>query len=255
LGAARTWALSVQIVGMTSACTFILCRRMRVDWPMLQGALWGCLLGTPAGLWFFVPRVPWTWAIVLYCSVWFAVGCALLQWGRVIAVRPDRKVPAGPTLTKFAFLSGVLGGGCFGAVLGGGAAIPFYLVMVLLRRSSLRTAMASSTMLMGFNALVSLLCLATTGDLEPVVLDRWLATAPVVCVGAPLGFLALLRCPPRYLLLSAAVSCLAGALWTLVHFESELGPWGLLAFGLILLYLAKACRALTLLGDLKMKMP
>lgn len=247
LGAARTWAISVQIVGMTSAITFVLCRRLRVDWPMVRGAVFGCLLGTPIGLWLVVPRVPWTWAIVLYCSMWCALGVALFQWGRVIAERPDPKLPAAPKLTRVAFLAGGLGGGCLGAILGGGTAIPFYVVMVLLRKSSLRTAMTSCTMLMGFNAFLSLAFLAAAGDLEPAILNRWLATAPIVCVGVPLGFLALLRFPPRFVLFQTAIACLAGAGWMLWRFQSDLGLEGLLAIALGVFYLTKACRTLTLL--------
>ena len=251
LDAARTWGLSVQIVGMTSAITLILCRRLTVDWPMVRSGVWGCLFGTPLGLRYFAPLVPRTWAIVLYCAVWCAFGLTLLQWGRVIAERPDQRVPPGTKLTKFAFLAGWLGGGCFGSVLGGGAAIPFYVVMVLLRRTSLRTAMTSCAMLMGFNAFLSLAFLSVVGGLEPAALGRWLATAPVVCVGVPLGFLVLQRCPPRFLLLLAAVSCLAAAAWMLVRFQSDLGGGGLLAVGLGVLYLTKACWTLNLLGDVK----
>lgn len=247
----RTWSLSLQVVGMTSAITYILCRRLPVDWPMVRSSGWGCLWGAPLGLRYFAPYFSGTWAIVLYCSIWCALGLALLHWGRAIAERPDQTVRPDRRLTRFAFLAGLLGSGCFASVLGGGAALPFYAVMVLLRRTSLRTAMASCAMVMGFNAFLSLAWLAVFGGLEPAGHSRWLATAPVVCFGVPLGFLLLERIAPRLLLLLAAVSCLASVVWMLVRFQSDLGGGGLLAVGLGVIYLTKACWTLNWLGDVQ----
>lgn len=248
---ARTWGLSIQVVGMTSAITFILSRCMTVDWPMVRSAAWGCLFGTPLGLRYFAPLFPKSWSVALYCIIWCAFGLTLIQWGGKIAERRDDLTPPGARLTKLAFFSGLLGGGCFASVLGSGSALPFYAVMVLLRRTSLKTAMTSCAMLMGFHTILSLVFLTLFGGLEPAVHGSWLATAPIVCLGVPLGFLFFERFSPPSMLFLTAACCLASAVWMLVRFQTDLGAGGIIAVGLGITYLTAGCLRLNWLGEVQ----
>jgi hypothetical protein len=85
---------------------------------------------------------------------------------------------------------------------------------------------------MAFTSLVAVatraavaLCDPTQSVLAPGVADYWLAAAPVVVVGAPLGALAVSVIPRGLTLALVALLCLAQLVWSCL--QAQLAPGGL----------------------------
>ncbi len=250
LAAACDFGFAVQAVGMTSAVTFVLCRGMTVDWSMVRSAAAGSLIGLPLGLTYLAPLVPTTVALGLYCGLWGAVGLSLLSRADEITDQEDALVRPGKMLATAALVSGGLGAACLGSVLGSGGVVPFYAVMLLLRRVSLRTAMASCVVLMGFNAVLGLMVRAGTSGLDVSLFERWLVAAPIACVGAPLGLMLLERGRPVATMMSVGAGCLALVAWMALRLRDEAGLLGLIVVTVGILYLMLGCRVLDWMGML-----
>jgi len=67
------------------------------------------------------------------------------------------------------------------------------------------------------------------GTVQPGTFENWLAAAPVVALGAPLGALVVSRVGRRPALLFVSLLCVAQFVWTLVHERVWMHPWILVA--------------------------
>jgi uncharacterized membrane protein YfcA len=156
----------------------------------------------------------------------------------------------GPSRTRFAadpaigFVVGVLGG-LLASIIGVGADILLYGLLVLLYHTDIKVAIPTAVILMAFTSLVGTGCVLLGAVWLPAsrasVLDvfpYWLAAAPVVAVGGPLGSLVSRFVPRRSLMAFVAVLCLAQYAWTCYH-EHIVG-WllALAALGVLVLNLA-----------------
>lgn len=250
LGDVLDFSFAVQAVAMTSAMIFVFCRSLKVDWLMVRQAALGSLFGLPLGLTFLSPTVPTRLVLALYCVLWSALGFVLLRRSRAIASQTDDSLHGAAILPSAAFLAGALGGALVLSVLGSGGAVPFYVVMLLLRRASLPTAMASCAMLMGFNAYLALAFRLVVHGMDEAVWNRWLVAAPVVCLGVPLGLLLLDRSRAKLTLRLVAVACLGQALWIAIQFRAEFGLLGLVFTGVAVLFLILSCGLMDSVGRL-----
>lgn len=248
LAATRDFGFAIQAVGMASAVTFVLCRGMTVDWSMVRCAASGSLIGLPLGLTYIAPSAPTALALGLYCGLWCAVGISLVSRADEITDQEDAPARPGRMLTAAALVSGGLGAAFLGSVLGSGGVVPFYAVMLLSRRASLRTAMASCVVLMGFNAVLGLSVRAVTSGLDVSVFERWLVSAPIACVGAPLGMMLMERGRPSATMVCAGLGCLALAATMAPRLHDEAGPLGLIFVVVGVLYLMLGCRVLDWMG-------
>lgn len=98
-----------------------------------------------------------------------------------------------------------------------------YAALVLYYRTDLKVAIPTSVVIMAFASLVGImvnLALSKTVggvySIEPAVFWNWLAAAPVVALGAPLGAVVVARMPRAPTLLIVSTLCIAQLVWTLV---------------------------------------
>lgn len=228
----RDFSFAVQSIGMTSATIFILARRQPLAWAMLKGAMLGSLIGTPLGIWFIAPLIPELWIKVTFAVIWASFGVLHLYRIREIAShvgmtefdeRWDFRVGLGV---------GSVAGATIAAVTGVGIDMVLYAALVLLCRADLKIAIPTSVVIMAFTSVLGIVVKNLTTGLQPGVFENWLAAAPVVCLGAPLGAFMVSFIGRKPTLLFVAVLCVGQFIWTCYAERRVLG-WGGTAIALL----------------------
>jgi uncharacterized protein len=217
----RNFGLAIQSIGMVSASIYILCERRPLALPMLRPAMWGALVGTPFGACFIAPGMDDLVVKLVFAILWASFGILLcLKQKEMLA---NQAIVSGrePWHTLIGLLVGVLGG-IVASITGVGIDMAIFVVLVLLDRADLKIAIPTSVILMAFTSVVGLLSnvlLAATGNplyaMDPEVFYSWLAAAPVVALGAPLGAFVVQLIPRGPTLIFVALLCIAQFAWTL----------------------------------------
>ncbi len=227
----RDFSFAIQSIGMTSATIFILCRRQPIEWPMLCWAVLGSAIGTPIGVLLLAPLVSGLFIKVLFAVVWCSFGVLHLYRLKEI-VRHEGLAPGAHRFDRNAgFLVGLVAGATVSSITGVGVDMVLYAVLVLLCQADLRIAIPTSVIIMTFTSLFGLAAKTLFGSLQPGVFENWLAAAPVVVLGAPLGAFIVNRIGRTSTLLVVSILCVGQFLWTL---QNEWAALGLLGAGLAL---------------------
>ena len=236
----RDFSFAVQSIGMVSASIFILARRLPLEWNLLLPAMLGALVGTPLGILFIAPLVPALWIKVSFAVVWASFGVLHLYRTREFCEQHGACRPR-PRLDRWLGLSlGLTAGATVAAITGVGIDMVLYAALVLLRRADLKIAIPTSVLIMAFTSLVGIAFKAAVTGVEPGVYENWLAAAPVVALGAPLGVFIVNRIGRKPTLYVVAVLCIAQFAWTVQNEWAALGFGGfaLALFGVLLFNLA-----------------
>jgi uncharacterized membrane protein YfcA len=233
----RDFSFAVQSIGMTSASIFILCTRQKLEWVILRWALLGTLIGTPLGILLIAPHVSGTLIKVAFAVTWASFGLLHLRRTRDICANIGETPAAHRFDRKVGFTVGLLAGGTVASVTGVGIDMALYAVMVLLMRADLKVAIPSSVIIMAFTSVVGSLTKLVGAGFVDEVYHNWLAAAPVVVLGAPLGALIVSRIGRRPTLYVVALLCLAQFVWVMRDESARLGWVGILgAIGAVLAF-------------------
>ncbi|TNE60497.1 MAG: sulfite exporter TauE/SafE family protein [Alphaproteobacteria bacterium] len=224
----RDFSFAVQSIGMTSASIFILARRQPLATSLLRGALIGSLFGTPLGIFAIAPFVPELWIKVTFAVVWASFG--LLHLYRI------REIAAHTGMTEFderwdfrlGLRLGFLAGATVAAVTGVGIDMVVYAALVLVCRADLKIAIPTSVIIMAFTSVLGILVKMVGPGVQPGVYENWLAAAPVVALGAPLGAFMVDLIGRRPTLVFVAVLCVGQFVWTCISEQASLGVQGIL---------------------------
>lgn len=235
----RDFSFAVQAVGMTSASIYILCSRKELEWPMLKAALPGALLGTPLGIIFIAPLATDLFIKLLFAAMWCSFGLLHLYRINEISSYVGMTPHDASFDYKVGFSVGLLGSLTIASITGVGIDMMIYMVLVLWCHADLKIAIPTSVILMAFTSLVGIAAKLLLGTIEPGTFENWLAAAPVVAIGAPLGAIVVSRIGRRLTLLLVSVLCVLQFFWTLVHEKQFLTAWNLSAtlLGLVLFLL------------------
>ena len=225
----RDFSFAVQAIGMTSASIWILCRRQPLEWPMLRAALIGSLIGTPLGVVHVAPLVPDLFIKLLFAALWCSFG--------LLHLRRIREITGYEGMTphdlafdhRVGFLVGLFGGMTVASITGVGIDMLIYMVLVLWCHADLKIAIPTSVVLMAFTSVVGIAMKLVLGGVAPGTFEHWLAAAPVVAIGAPLGAWVVTRIGRRPTLYLVSLLCVAQFAWTLIHERTSLGVWTLIA--------------------------
>jgi uncharacterized membrane protein YfcA len=228
----RQFSFAIQSAGMTSAAIFILCSRRPLATNLMLWAMLASAITLPVASALLTPRVPEPTVKLAFACIWGAFGFLTLvklremrHWHHVPRPHNRKDMIAGVVV-------GVLGGVAT-ALTGVGIDMIAYTVLVLLYRCDLRIAISTSVVLMAFSSLVATLTTAAAGDFSPDLLGHWVAAAPVVIFGAPLGALCVALIPRTPTMLFVAVLCLIQLVWMTAHVG--VGPIGLAAVAVTML--------------------
>lgn len=222
----RDFSFAVQAIGMTSASFFILARRQPLALSMLQGAGIGTLVGLPVGIFLVAPYLPDLWIKVVFAVIWAGFGLLHLYRAREFAAQTGML----EFDERWDFRVGLLVGGVAGLLVvsatGVGVDMMVYAALVLLCRADLKIAIPTSVVIMAFASVYGLLWKLPTTGLQPGVFEHWLAAAPVVALGAPLGVLIVNKVGRLPTLLFVAVLCVGQFAWTCINEYAQLGVTG-----------------------------
>lgn len=225
----RDFSFAVQSIGMTSASIFIILNRQPVEWPMVRWAILGTLVGTPLGILFVAPFVPELYIKLLFAIVWASFGILHLFRLREFA-QHNGLAPAAHRFDRTAGLAvGFFSGLTVAAITGVGIDMVLYCVLVLLCQADLKIAIPSSVIIMAVTSLVGIATKNLLGDVQPGVFENWIAAAPIVIFGAPLGAFVVNRIGRAPTLFFVSLLCLGQFVWTLSTEWSRLGIPGLVA--------------------------
>lgn len=223
----RDFSFAVQSIGMTSASIFILARRQPLAWAMLKGSLLGSLIGTPLGIFFIAPLVPELWIKVVFAVVWASFGVLHLYRVNEFSSNTGMTSPGERWDFRVGLVVGLAAGSTVAAVTGVGIDMVLYAALVLLCRADLKIAIPTSVLIMAFTSVLGIAVKATLTGVQPGVFENWLAAAPVVALGAPLGAFAVALIGRKPTLLFVAVLCLGQFVWTCYAERVALGSTGI----------------------------
>lgn len=224
----RDFSFAIQSIGMTSAGILILARRQPLAEAMLKGGMLGALVGTPLGILFLAPWIPGLWIKLVFAVIWASFGMLhLFRIGEIVShvgmtefdERWDFRVGV---------LVGTVSGATVAAVTGVGIDMVLYAALVLLCRADLKVAIPSSVILMAFTSLVGVAVKTLTTGFLSGTFENWLAAAPIVALGAPLGTVVVAYIGRRPTLLFVAVLCVGQFVWTCYVEREALGLGGML---------------------------
>ncbi len=219
----RNFGLAVQSIGMVSASIYVLSARRPIDWHLLRPALWGAAIGTPAGAIFVAPIIPDLWVKLTFAIVWASFGIMHLIKMREL-VSSHRETKSWYTYdTPIGLAAGIIGG-VVASITGVGIDMVIYAILVLLYRADLKTAIPTSVILMAFASVVGITTNILLSHWNPArypmdseVFANWLAAAPVVALGAPLGALVVNLISRTPTLVFVSLLCIGQFVWTLWH--------------------------------------
>ncbi len=224
----RDFSFAVQSVGMTSASIFILCRRQPVEWPMLRWAMLGSLLGTPLGILCIAPLISPLMIKIVFAVLWCSFGVLHLYRLNELT-RHEGMAPGAHRFDRIAgLLVGFLAGATVSSITGVGIDMVIYAVLVLLCQADLKIAIPTSVIIMAFTSLVGIATKSITNTVNPEVFGNWLAAAPVVAIGAPLGAFIVDKIGRKLTLLLVSILCIAQFFFTIHSEWATLGIQGLL---------------------------
>ena len=153
---------------------------------------------------------------LLFAVIWAAFG--IFHWARRREIEglKGRGVHTPRSDLVLGLAIGVAGG-LITAVTGVGINMLLYMVLVMLLRSDARIAIPTSVISMASLSLVAVASRALLGGAHPEVYLNWLAAAPVVVLGAPLGAWMVQVLPRAPTLWIVSALCVAQFAWTCVH--------------------------------------
>ena len=243
----RDFGFAIQSIGMTSASIFILCTGRPLERRLLKWAMLGSLLATPLAVAFLAPHVDERVMKMLFAVVWGSFGIMhFVKLNQICAATGMTRMS--PAFDRGAGLAiGIAGGGLIASLTGVGIDMLLYVVLVLLARADLKIAIPTSIVIMAWTSLVGITSVFTLSWLapdlwmpDPELGGSWLAAAPVVALGAPLGAFVMSRIRRKPTLLFVSGLCLVQFVWMAWSERVSLGSWGiaLSIAGLLLFNLA-----------------
>lgn len=221
----RDFSFAVQSIGMTSAAIFILARRQPIATAMLTGAMVGATLSTPVGILLVAPLLSELWIKLVFAVLWASFGVLHLYRLNEIASHSGMTDFDERWDFKAGLVIGLLAGATVAAVSGVGIDMMLYTALVLLCRADLKIAIPTSVIIMAYTSIIGIavkVFLSAEG-IQPGVFENWLAAAPVVAIGAPLGVYIVAKIGRKPTLLVVAGLCVVQFIWTL---QSEFGRLG-----------------------------
>jgi len=178
------------------------------------------------------PFMPDMWVKLAFAIIWCSFGLMhLVKLPELIAAQGvSRRWQGRNSILGFAV--GVTGG-IVASITGVGIDMIVYATLVLLYRADLKIAIPTSVVLMAFTSVVGIAVnvgLSYVNPsryyLDPEVYANWLAAAPVVALGAPLGAFVVQLVSRKPTLLIVSLLCIGQFVWTVIH-------EGLSGFGLV----------------------
>lgn len=221
---ARTFGLIIQGLGMTSALIFLACRGVPLPFRLLAGSTAGSAAGLLLGTYVIGPHVQGSLVKLLFACLWMSFGLLIVAKNIEICGLKNK----GPQPTVSTVVVGVcagLIGGTLASIIGVGAEMCVYAVMVLFYRADLRIAIPAAVSAAALCSLVGAGIHLHLGDIDRETAMNWFAALPIVIFGAPTGTWLGARLPRVKVLYFVAGLCVFQFLWTLQQTAHGATEW------------------------------
>jgi len=187
---ARNFSLAIQSVGMGTASFSILLLKIPVERRAVIYAGLPAIAGVVFGARWIAPFLPPVIVRTSFTVLVTSIGIALLLLNTERGQKRNLKLPRFGNQERVILIATGFLGGIVSALVGTGANYVSFMVMVLLFRINEKIATPTSVILMTMAAIPGFLVhLFWLKDFSPSVMGYWLASVPIVTVGAPLGAL------------------------------------------------------------------
>lgn len=213
----RNFSFAVQSVGMTSASIFILSTGKPFAKRVLLWAMAGSLVGTPLGAALVAPHANDLFVKLLFAVIWASFGVMTLVRVREMARYEGMTRVSAALERRIGLFTGLFGGALIASLTGVGIDMLIYTLLVLVLRADLKIAIPTSVMIMAWTSLVGLASNVALGAVQTEVWLNWLAAAPIVALGAPLGVFVVNRIGRTPTLIFVALLCIGQFVWTIVN--------------------------------------
>ncbi|WP_326695932.1 TSUP family transporter [Streptomyces sp. NBC_01754] len=185
---ARIFTFAIQSVGMAAASLSILLCRVPVERRVV---FYGSAAGVPGvvlSATLLAPLVPLPTVRALFTMLLVALAVALFIQLRQRGYRRNAVIPVWTGRERGLVLVAGFAGGVVSGVVGVGENCVMFLLLVLLFRISEKVATPTTVVMMTVVSIAAFLThVWVVGDFTGPVVGYWVAAAPVVAVGAPLG--------------------------------------------------------------------
>jgi uncharacterized membrane protein YfcA len=216
----KYFCVAIQSVGMLSASIYILMKNRAVHWRALQAAMLGSAIWLPIAMAFLAPGIGDRSLKILFAVMYGAFGLIHLVYMRWIVSNHRNTFPFQWIDFVIFFVAGMLAG-TLTAFLGVGPDIVLYCTLVFFYRCDIKQAIPTATLFMAFNSIVAVVVLLVMaresipvrGSLQAMYY-YWLAVAPVVVLGAPVGSMISRKVPRIYILWLVGILCTFQCIWT-----------------------------------------
>lgn len=203
---ARAFTYAIQSVGMVCASLAILLARVPIEKRAIIWATPPAIVGAVVTILFIAPHVPLPMVRLIFTTIAVCLGMALVLQLRQKNYRRNQQIPAWGTTEKALVVGVGFAGGVFSGVAGIGVDIALFIVLVLFFRVCEKITTPTTVILMAIISVVGFGChVFLTGQFSGRVVGFWIAAAPIVAVGAPLGAWICTKMRPivvRYVLLT-----------------------------------------------------
>jgi uncharacterized membrane protein YfcA len=183
---ARDFGLCIQALGMTSALLFIFGRGTRVERRLLWSSCAGAALGLVVGTFVVAPFFSRSMVKLLFACVWMSFAVLTLARNREFCGFSKAPGLDWTAAIRIGVPLGVLGG-IIAAMIGVGLEMLIYTVLVLLFRCDLKVAVPTAVCSTAIASIFGVVIHLGIGDISGAVVGQWLACAPLVIFGAPIG--------------------------------------------------------------------
>lgn len=230
---ARTFGLIIQAVGMTSASIFILCRRLPLQPHMLVWTIVGAGVGMIVGLLSIASHVPGDFVKLVFACMWMSFAILTLAKEHEFCARAGVRWINPRVAIHTGLIVGFIGG-LIASVIGVGVEMVLYAALVLLFRADVKIAVPTSVCAMAAASIMGAAIQVYGGHVSRDITMKFLAAAPLVTFGAPLGTLVLSAIPRLRTLYFISLLCILQFVWTLMRLQRTFIEWMFVIVGLVL---------------------
>ncbi|MCX4678992.1 TSUP family transporter [Streptomyces sp. NBC_01433] len=185
---ARIFTFAIQSIGMTAASLSILLCRVPVERRVVFYGSAAGAVGVVLGVTLLAPLVPLPTVRALFTMLLVALAVALVVQLRQRGYRRNATIPVWTGRELLLVVVAGFAGGVVSGVVGVGENCVMFLLLVLLFRVSEKVATPTTVVMMTVVSITAFLThVFVTRDFTGPVVGYWVAAAPIVAVGAPLG--------------------------------------------------------------------
>ncbi len=214
----RQFSFLIQSVGMTSAAIYIVCSGRGLAYRVMYWAGGASMCSLVLTHYLIYPHVPGAVIKLTFACIWGGFGLVTLIKLRELLTHHHAPTMTARSDAVLGVVAGLIGGTASG-MTGVGIDMVIYTALVMIYRSDLRPAIATSVVLMAWNSVVGTGLSLIDGSVEPEVVSNWLAASPVVLFGAPIGAFMVSRIPRGPTLIFVSLLCILQLVWTISRVE------------------------------------